>query len=173
MKVILDGNAFYEIDEECMRQKEAEKAEEAKKEAGKDAEKRNILKVFEKTGAAGQAAPCVAFDGHYPQMPHPQPLLLPQPPQQQNQNQQQELSPPQFPKPPHPPQQHRIRMIQMRLLFPKPHPQLLPPHPPLFPSHPHPQFVAAKSLMFVILRFWITVYTMHHGKMSSTFQRIF
>ena len=33
MKVILDGNAFYEIDEECMRQKEAEKAEEAKKEA--------------------------------------------------------------------------------------------------------------------------------------------
>lgn len=35
MKVILDGNAFYEIDEECMRQKEAEKAEEAKKEAEK------------------------------------------------------------------------------------------------------------------------------------------
>lgn len=35
MKVILDGNAFYEIDEECMRQKETEKAEEAKKEAEK------------------------------------------------------------------------------------------------------------------------------------------
>lgn len=35
MKVILDGNAFYEIDEECMRQKEAEKAEEAKKETEK------------------------------------------------------------------------------------------------------------------------------------------
>ena len=154
--------------------KRSRESRRSKKRGGKDAEKRNILKAFEKTGAAGQAAP-VAFDGHYPQMPHPQPLLLPQPPQQRSRIRisRQELSPPQFPNPPHPPQQHRIRMIQMRLLFPKPHPQLLPPHPPLFPSHPHPQFVAAKSLMFVILRFWITVYTMHHGKMSSTFQRIF
>ena len=35
MKVIVEGNALNEIDEECMREKEAEKAEEAKKEAEK------------------------------------------------------------------------------------------------------------------------------------------
>lgn len=56
--------------------------------------------------------------------PHPHPLLHPLCPQ--------------------PPQQQRRIMIQMKL-FPHPHPH---PHPVLEVSHPHPQFVAAKSLMF-------------------------
>lgn len=35
----------------------------------------------------------------------------------------------------------------------------LQPHPPLF-SHPHPQFVAAKSLMFKSSKILITMYDM-------------
>ena len=44
------------------------------------------------------------------------------------------------PNPPPPPQQQRSRIIQI-MLFPHPHPLF-------WCSHPHPQFVAAKSLMF-------------------------
>ena len=71
------------------------------------------------------------------QQPHPQLLLLPHP------------QPLLF----HPPQQERRSRIQIilqplfpnRLLLETPHPLSQP--QPL--SHPHPQFVAAKSLMFV------------------------
>lgn len=45
MKVILDGNAFYEIDEECMRQKEAEKAEEAKKRRKRCRKKKHLKSI--------------------------------------------------------------------------------------------------------------------------------
>ena len=73
------------------------------------------------------------------------PPLLPQPPQQKRSKMiqmQLSLPKPQPPQPellcPHPPQQESRRMIQMMLLH------------PLFcvVSQPHPQFVAAKSLMF-------------------------
>ena len=45
MKVILDGNAFYEIDEECMRQKEAEKAEEARKRRKRCRKKKHLKSI--------------------------------------------------------------------------------------------------------------------------------
>lgn len=79
--------------------------------------------------------------------------------------------------PPHPPQQNRRRMIHRQLSFPKPPHPLLPPHkPPLLPPQQHnnrmiqriepqppslqlhpPQFVAAKSLIFVPPNFSYTV----------------
>jgi hypothetical protein len=64
--------------------------------------------------------------------PHPQPSLPPKKPL------------------PHPPQQ-LSKMIN----------QIIEEHPPLlFPSHPHPQFVAAKSLMFKSSNILITMYHM-------------
>ena len=55
------------------------------------------------------------------------------------------------PKPPLPPQQHRRIRIQR---------MLPPPLPPDVHSHPQPQFVAAKSLMFVPPDIFFTVYLM-------------
>ena len=88
-------------------------------------------------------------------LPHPQPLLF-HPPQQNRRirtSQQSELQPLLLFPHPHPPQQERRSRIQIilqplfpnRLLLETPHPLSQP--QPL--SHPHPQFVAAKSLMFV------------------------
>ena len=61
-----------------------------------------------------------------------------------------------------PPQQESRSRIQIREL------QLLPPANPIpFPhplSHPHPQFVAAKSLIFQILRIGFTMYHMRQRK---------
>ena len=104
-------------------------------------------------------------------LPHPQPLLF-HPPQQNRRirtSQQSELQPLLLFPHPHPPQQERRSRIQIILQpllpFPQQHkikriqiielqsPKHLPSPHPLFPvqesSHPHPQFVAAKSLMFV------------------------
>lgn len=93
----------------------------------------------------------------------------------------QQQNPPPNPLP-LPPQQKSRRIIHRQLLPPQPHPSLPPknplPHPPpqqqsriinqiieeqpplLFPSHPHPQFVAAKSLMFKSSNILITMYHM-------------
>ena len=104
-------------------------------------------------------------------LPHPQPLLF-HPPQQNRRirtSQQSELQPLLLFPHPHPPQQERRSRIQIILLHPPqqerrsriqiilqplfPNRLLLEtPHPLSQPqplSHPHPQFVAAKSLMFV------------------------
>lgn len=115
-------------------------------------------------GAAILAAPKSGFMRGWsrrhrgqPQMPQP----LPQPPQRSSSRQiMQQLSPPKpLPKVlpfPHPQQESR-RMIHSR--FPQP----LFPQPLLF-SHPHPQFVAAKSLMFVSSKIRITLHHMHREK---------
>ncbi len=75
-------------------------------------------------------------------LPHPQ-LLLPHRHRRMMIHRilQQELFPQERPHPPHP----LLQPLLQPLSQPQPHP-LLHPQPPL--SSPHPQFVAAKSLMF-------------------------
>ena len=93
--------------------------------------------------------------------------------------------------PPHPPQQNRRRIIHRQLSFPKPPHPLLPPHkPPLLPPQQHnnrmiqrielqppslqlhpPQFVAAKSLIFVPPNFSYTVSYDREKKVLRNFQK--
>lgn len=63
----------------------------------------------------------------------------------------QQSPPPKNPFPlPHPPQQNkRIRIKKKQLLFP--------------PSQPHPQFVAAKSLIFNLLKYLLTLNNMRYS----------
>ena len=139
-KLIVEGNALYEIDMECV---------EHKKDRMRDMKNGGFRKKrrdTEKKGA-GEIIPGAFWYDHYPQMePHP--------PQQKSRRiiSRQQLSPPNPPPQPPPqpqlsplPQQQRSRMIQIMELHPPPPKQELPESHP--ESHPHPQFVAAKSLM--------------------------
>ena len=168
-KQVLEGNAFYEIDLECMRKKEKrEEMEKREREARKPKRFRRKRILVKKSPGAVDPHPGLFLPEHLGrlkkgQQPHPQLLLLPHPqpllfhPPQQNRrirtSQQSELQPLLLFPHPHPPQQERRSRIQIilqplfpnRLLLETPHPLSQP--QPL--SHPHPQFVAAKSLMFV------------------------
>ena len=137
-QIIIDGNAFYEIDEDCVRRKQEKAAAAQQRIENRKQEKKNM----------GQQTDLVKNSCHQQLHPLPQPLpqprkLLPFPQKSRSRIIQQQLS---LPKPyplPQPlpfPQQASRRMIQIQLLHPQPLLQ------PLL-SHPHPQFVAAKSLI--------------------------
>ena len=155
-QIIIDGNAFYEIDEDCVRRKQEKAAAAQQRIENREQEKKNMgqqtdlvkngKKQFLKNKKRRGAAP--ADSCHQQPHPLPQPLpqprkLLPFPQKSRSRIIQQQLS---LPKPyplPQPlpfPQQASRRMIQIQLLHPQPLLQ------PLL-SHPHPQFVAAKSLI--------------------------
>lgn len=156
-KLVIEGNAFYEIDMECVREKEQKKRRMQK--PGRQQET-GFRKAEELTSAPENAG--TGQDQH----PHPQPLL---PHRRSRTMMIQQLSPP--PQPllhPHPLLPHRqSRMMIQRMLqqelFPKERPQPLLPqphplsHPQLLLLHPHPlshpQLVAAKSLMLKSSRF--------------------
>ena len=103
--------------------------------------------MFRKLLLAAEARIAVTTTAQKDQNPdesHPKPIPQELP---------QELPPHPHPKlkPPLPQQHRRIRIKKM----------LLEPLPPVVHSHPQPQFVAAKSLMFVPPDIFFTVYHMY------------
>ena len=162
-KLILEGNAFYEIDLTCLQQK------------------RKGIKRVQKTDPRKKGRGINLCPGLWRNQ-QPQPLFhpLPHPPQRSKRIRMIQQQSPPLPLLPHPllllPQKHIRMMIQRIQLqefplnipfpieMPQPHPLLPHPHPLSQPqphlSSPQPQFAAAKSLILYSSEICFTLYPM-------------